>query len=188
MTSDNTRAVSVSGGCYARLRAAADGAGTTIASLVEAAVASDPAFAAYEATLPPAPPLERRAPRKSSPQRGEPSELHETAVHVASAAQGRQEGVATPQRQPEVSPRRAPANLLRGTCAICTDYRAGAMEMLDGREVFVCVRCTDEHPRAGGYDAGQVGRCAADTLTAGGKHKRKAGGDGSSGQTNEGRF
>jgi hypothetical protein len=46
-----------------------------------------------------------------------------------------------------------------GLCAICTNDGDGAVQLLDGREVFVCVRCEEEHPRHGGYDAGSVGRC-----------------------------
>jgi hypothetical protein len=71
-----------------------------------------------------------------------------------------------------------------GLCAICTNESPGQLRPLDGRDVFVCNRCESEHPREGGYDAGQVGRADADRLTNGGKRKRSDRG----GNPNEGRF
>ena len=60
---------------------------------------------------------------------------------------------------------------LIGLCAICTNDGEGAMQALDGREVFVCNRCETEHPRSGGYDASTVGQLrrldAADCNTPG---------------------
>lgn len=109
----------------------------------------------------------------TSPNKASPASCT-TAAHVASAAQGRHKVGAPAEGQPEVSRRRAPANLLRGTCAICTAYSAGSMQELDGREVFVCARCEEEHPRAGGHDAGGVGRCAADRIGDGNRRRKAA--------------
>jgi len=36
-------------------------------------------------------------------------------------------------------------------CAICVEDGACRPEVIDGRAVRVCGRCSGEHPRAGGY-------------------------------------
>jgi len=96
-------------------------------------------------------------------------------------------GAPASSHQVETS-RRSPANLssapspevgewARGTCAICTYVGACKLQMLDRRAVLVCVRCEEEHPRAGGYDAGNVGRPTVHGVTRGGPmglgHRRK---------------
>ena len=60
MSSKNTRAISVSRLHYRDIAAAAKARGVTINSLVEAAVVSEPAFAAFNAGLPPARPIRRQ--------------------------------------------------------------------------------------------------------------------------------
>jgi hypothetical protein len=36
-----------------------------------------------------------------------------------------------------------------GLCAICIDEGPGTRQTIDGKLVFVCDRCENEHPRAG---------------------------------------
>jgi len=43
-----------------------------------------------------------------------------------------------------------------GLCAVCANDRIGQMREHEGRTVFVCNACENEHPRAGryGFDVG----------------------------------
>lgn len=65
-------------------------------------------------------------------------------------------------------------------CAICVNDGPGRLEGLDGRLVWVCSRCTDEHPRAGGYAFGQVTEDrmelapgASRSMASGAKHRSR---------------
>lgn len=56
-----------------------------------------------------------------------------------------------------------------GLCAICADPGPGDYSTIDGKRVFVCDRCEDEHPRAGHLSFAEApisGRVAGRTAAA----------------------